>query len=318
MLSMLTVFLMHQAPAPRALLADWVAPEGCPSRADAASMLRPDASPGIVTARVRIDAPRAPPAPWRAVILTEVEGLTRTRVVEASSCEAVARAAVLVIELARTQASGEAPPVEPVPESPPEPPQVELQPAEPPAPPPPADEPGDEVKGRGPRLRLRVSPMVALNVGVFPSVGVALGLGLSFGNQTWRVEVGGLGWQGHRDPSGKAEFGLASGLVRGCRFFALPKLALGPCATVEAGALSVQGLGLADARRSSVGWAAVFAGAKLHLDVFSVVQPWVSADVGVNLIRPRFVVNTPEGYEVLHGLGFPVGRLTIGVEFKWE
>ncbi|MDP3503825.1 MAG: hypothetical protein Q8S33_26040 [Myxococcales bacterium] len=314
MLSMLTVCLLHQAPEPRALLADWLAPEGCPSRADAASMLRPDVSPGIVTARVRIDAPRAPPAPWRAVIFTEVEGLTRTRVVEASSCEAVARAAVLVIELARTQASGAVVPVEPARESPREPPQVE--PAAPSTPP--ADEAGDEVKGRAHRLRLRVSPMVALNVGVFPSVGVALGLGLSFGNETWRLDLGGLGWQGHRDPSGKAEFGLVSGLVRGCRFFALPKLALGPCGTVEAGALSVQGLELADARRSSVGWAAVLVGAKLHLDVFSVVQPWVSADVGVNLIRPRFVVNTPEGYEVLHGLGFPVGRLTIGVEFRWE
>lgn len=316
MLSMLTVCLLHQAPAPRALLADWLAPDGCPSRADAASMLRPDVSPGIVTARVRIDAPRAPPAPWRAVILTEVEGLTRTRVVEASSCEAVARAAVLVIELARTQASGE---VVPAPESPPQPPQVEPQPVEPAAPStPPADEADDDVKGGAPRLRLRVSPMVALNVGVFPSVGVALGLGLSFGNETWRLDLGGLGWQGHRDPSGKAEFGLASGLVRGCRFFALPKLALGPCGTVEAGALSVQGLGLADARRSSVGWAAVLVGAKLHLDVFSLVQPWASVDVGINLIRPRFVINTPEGYEVLHGLGFPVGRLTIGVEFRWE
>ena len=319
MLSTLAALVLQQsAVPPDAFLTEWLAPAGCPTHAQAVAMLRPVRTPDVLTARVRIDAPRTPSAAWRAVIITDVSAQTRSRVVEAVTCEAVTRAAVLVLDLARTQRTLEDPSAAtPVPVT--EPP-LPFEPAvDEPEPPP--STPADDEEPRRPRpfrLRLRLSPMLAANVGLFPSFGVALGLGISFGNETWRLELAAFSWSAHRQPGERVEYGLISGLVRGCRLFTVSRVALGPCATVEAGSLQARGVGFAESRQGQVGWVAVFASGKAHFEATTLIQPWVSLDVGANLIRPQFAVNTPDGYELVHRVGFPMGRLTIGVEFRWE
>ncbi len=160
--------------------------------------------------------------------------------------------------------------------------------------------------------------MLAANVGLFPSFGGALGLGVSFGTETARLELAAFSWSAYREPGKDVEYGLISGLVRGCRLFAVSRVALGPCATVEAGVLEARGVNFAESRQGKVGWFAVFATGKAHFEATTLIQPWVSLDIGVNVIRPQFAVSTPDGYELVHRVGFPMGRLTIGVEFRWE
>lgn len=309
--------LLLQADAPA--IAEWTAPNGCPTHAEAEAALRPR-PPSLLRARVRIDEPKAEKVRWRAVIFTDGVGATRTRVIDGSSCEEVARAALLVIDLARVEAlesaaaptATEASPA-PVPEVAPSalaedaPAPAELEKSEPDGP---ASPPV--------RVSFRLGPTFASNVGVYATPTVGIGLGTSFGNEQWRLGVALFDWLRLADSTNRGEFWLISGSVQGCRQWAFTSWSLGPCMTVEGGSLSAQGLRLTENRAGSVPWLAVRGGAGVRYRAGAHVSPWASVDVGVNLIRPSFVFTGPEGEVVVHRVPLPTARLAIGVELSWE
>lgn len=319
MLQVLTLIMLQQAPATReALLSSWVAPDGCPTHATATALLREPTKPETLTARVRIDAPRAPKTDWRAVIFTDFNGQTRSRVVDAGSCDEVARAAVLIIDLARTEADSavvvDVPTIKDVSA-------VVEDDAEPPAPLPPLKLVEDVLRRpRQPfRIRLRVSPLFTSNVGLFPSPGLGFGVGVSASlGADWRLDLAAFIWIQASVGTSRVEYSLTTGLARVCRLFELGIARLGPCGAVEAGALTARGLRLAERRGGTVGWVAPFLGASAHFDTGSFIHPWASIEAGVNLIRPTFVIASLGGTEVAHQVGFPIGRATVGVELSWQ
>jgi hypothetical protein len=115
----------------------WTAPEGCPTREQVVAELNKAVDAGgkqlpplTASAMVQQDGPT-----WRLELFTEMDGRRGTRVLQADSCDGLARAATLVLALtlgeglARRQqeeiAAKAAPPPPPKPEPPPPPPRVE-------------------------------------------------------------------------------------------------------------------------------------------------------------------------------------------------
>ncbi len=304
--------VLMQAPAER-LHIDWLAPEGCPDRSTLSATLESTVPRNkTFSASVRIDEPKEPGHSWRAVVITRLPEGQRTRVVEATDCARVTDAAVLVVTLAATSLAHEpaldagAAPFFPeldagVPDLPLEPPAAEL----------PRDPPQR-------RLRLRLQPIVGANVGVFPLPGVAVGVAVNFERGPLRLELAGAQWLESQTVETRrgARFNLTSVRLKGCWLFELTELTrLGPCLGAEGGPLSATGLGVSNAARGTVFWAAVLPGATLGFLQSPYVHPWVSLEVGVNLVRPTFSLALPgDTALVAHAVGLPVGRLTIGVE----
>lgn len=318
MLSALLSVLLQQTDA--SAIAEWTAPNGCPTQAEAVASLRPR-PPSLLRARVRIDEPKAEKVRWRAVVFMDGVGPTRTRVIDASSCEEVSRAALLVIDLARVEAlelaaGPSAEQANPAPE-----PNVASRPPLPEdASEPPVLEKAEEDDPTSPPLRFpfRIGPTLASNVGVYPTPTVGIGLATSFGNESWRLNVALFDWLRLTDATNRGSFALFSGSVQGCRQWAIASWTLGPCVTVEGGALSGQGIRLTETRGGTVPWFALRGGAGVRFRAGAHVSPWASLDVGVNLVRPSFVFTAPEGQVLVHRVPLPTARLAIGVELSWE
>lgn len=312
MVSFVMVVLM-QAPVER-LHIDWLAPEGCPDRSTLSATL--DATVPrhkTFSASVRIDEPREPGRAWRAVVVTRLPEGQRTRVVEATDCARVTDAAVLVVTLAATSLAHE----EPLDAgSPPPSPQLDAGvPDEPPLEPSPADLPRDPPPRR---LHLRVQPIIGANVGVFPVPGFSAGLALNFERGPLRLELGLAQWLESQTVETRrgARFSLASVKLKGCWLFGpTEKTRLGPCLGAEGGPLSATGIGVSNGERGTVFWAAVLPGVTLGFLQSPFAHPWVSLEVGVNVVRPRFALALPSDTTLIaHAVGLPVGRLTVGVE----
>jgi hypothetical protein len=294
---------------------EWVAPDGCPSRASLASSLK-DNVPSNRTfhALVRIDEPAAAGRPWHAVVITTADGSQHTRVIDGPDCARLSEAAMLVVTLAATNLppekekewetrSGPATPSAPQDFS------EELTKNETKGPPPSSDPPFS--------FHLRVQPLVGANVGVFSSPAVSAGAALALMKGPVRAQLSVSGWTAF-DPGGRGiRGGLTSVGLKGCWLFD-PREAMhvGPCTSLEVGRMSVVGTGVAMPQTNGVVWGAVFAGATAGFSISKSISGWVSAEVGLNAVRPRFFVTTPTGELTVHQVGAMVGRLVLGIEFE--
>ena len=119
----------------------WTAPESCPTQAEVVQQLSKAVDAGDkelppLAARAVVTQDGAN---WRLELTTEMDGRRGTRLLEADSCEGLARAATLVLALtfgeglARRQAEAEARAAQPAPK----PPQPPPEPSKPPPPEPP-------------------------------------------------------------------------------------------------------------------------------------------------------------------------------------
>lgn len=176
----------------------------------------------------------------------------------------------------------------------------------------------DDPKAPPFRFPFRIGPTVASNMGVYPTPTVGIGLATSFGNELWRLNLAVFDWLHLADSTNRGEFALISGSVQVCKQWALASWNLGPCATVEGGALTARGLRLTETRGGTVPSLAVRGGVGVRYRAGAHVSPWASLDVGANLIRPSFVFTGPEGEVLVHRVPLPTARLAIGVELSWE
>jgi hypothetical protein len=307
----LSLYLAVLLSAPEERLhVEWVAPEGCPSRDTLAASLTDSVPPNrTFHASVRIDEPRQDGQFWQAVVVTTADGDERTRVVKAPDCERVTEAAVLVITLAATSLPKE-------PNPPPTPTRVHA----------PQSSSSDAATSSGTEkdtpppptpftYHLRVQPQVGANVGMFPLPGVSWGVSLAFVTGQLRLQLAyddGPGVQG----SGRTlHADLQSVTLRSCWLFApADRLQLGPCTGLAGARMVAAASGVALPQPTGVGLVSILAGATAGLRLSKSVSPWVAADVGVNLVRPRFLVTTQAGDETVYSLGWLHARLTLGVE----
>ncbi len=160
----------------------WTAPDSCPSRAEVIEELSKAVKSGgkelpPLTARAVVEQDGAT---WRLELTTEIDGVRGTRVLEADSCQGLARAATLVMALTlgeglarRQQAAVEAKAREPKP--------PESKPPEPPPPRPPP-QPAPE--------RTRVLLWAAAAAGTDPLGEFGPGLALGFAVQPSLLRIG--------------------------------------------------------------------------------------------------------------------------------
>lgn len=292
----------------------WVAPEGCPSRSELSSQLEATVPANrTFQASVRIYEPRDEGQPWRAVVVTTADGAEHTRVVDGGDCTHVSDAAVLVVTLAATAL----PPAEPAPR---------VNPAPPIAQPPPVAEDteagGGEPLSRRISLGIRIQPVVAANVGLLPLPGISVGGALTL--STWRLktQLELVGWLTSESPGASrgVRVNLVSAKLQECVIFKPhDAVRVGPCGALEIGRMSVEGTRVPRSEQVGVWWSALLAGATAGFPLRKNITPWVSGELGLNLVRPRFTVEGTGGSStVVYGVGWVMGRLTFGVEIDLE
>lgn len=299
-----------QPPQPERLHVEWVAPDGCPGREELRASLEADVPANhTFHASVRIDEPASEGEAWQAVVVTTVDGAERQRVVHGADCARASAAAVLVITLAATDLPTSKTPRAQLPES-----------AEPPATPPatPAVPTAGGVDAAEPfTFRLRVQPVVGANLGLFPLPGFSLGAAASLSVGRVRALLAVAGWLRSQSPAHRVSVGLTSFRSQGCWLYRpVEAWHVGPCGGAEAGVLEAQGVNITAPARNSVFWVALLGGATGGYSLTRSISVWASANLGLNLVRPRFSVSTPTGPETVFAVGWLMGRVTLGLEVE--
>ena len=317
--------LIASGPVPKARADDgsgftftWRAPEGCP----AASAVEGEidnllGGRAVEHARdsLRVQATVEHGAQWFVTLETESKTASGHRMIEAVTCQGLANATALIVALmidpdAVAARSGKAQAAEPRPV--------------PPAPPAPVPVPAAEAPAaRSVRATHGVLGVAAAgSAGVLPSPDVAVSVSAGVVRPHWRGEARAA--YGLRrvqsdplaEPSGAyGRFSFVAGTVAGCWTFVEPILEMGPCASVELGAVQGRGVGATQTISKSTPWFAVGAGGFLAIKA----NPWlyfpIHADVVFPVWRPRYVfsnVPTPIFQSLSVGL-----RLTAGVELRF-
>jgi hypothetical protein len=310
------VLLLAQSPSAERLRVDWLAPEGCPDGSSLRATLESTVPRNkTFSASVRIDDPREAGKPWRAVITTRSPEGPRTRVVEASDCARVTEAAVLVVTLAATNI-GAADTMESENRS-----STTSADAGVTAPDPDLPSLSDDSRPKKASspffFSIRLQPEVGASVGVFPLPGVSLGLAASFTRGPVRLELAVAQWLNSQTAETRrgARFSLTSVRVKGCWLFSPNETTrVGPCVSSEGGPLSAEGTGIAATQSGRALWLAALGGVTIGFLNSQYVHPWFTLEAGVNIVRPLFLIVTPQGVSSPHDMGWPVGRLTVGVE----
>lgn len=301
----------------------WSAPAGCPSQARViaevdrllgASGARPR-EPLQVTATVDED----PPGRFRVSLETAGEGGPRVRVLHASSCQALADAAAVIIALAIDPAAVASAPEPPPPAAPPAPPP--LPPPPPPRPfvPPPRPRTAPPPPRDSVPLRFHVAAWVLGDIGSLPGVSFAAGGALGLSIASWRIEAGAGAFPSRaaviaNRPTAGGDVSLILGSVGACRDI-LPKgrFEIAPCAGVELGRLHAAGFGISNPTSGDALWSAFKAGglfAWAPMDRFALV---LRLDVVVPFARPSFVL---DNVGPVFRSGPVAGRLGLGVEAR--
>ncbi|MFT3837332.1 MAG: hypothetical protein QM723_10095 [Myxococcaceae bacterium] len=290
---------------------DWTAPTGCPSREELESSLEADVPKNhTFDASVRIEEPDAEGRPWRAIVQTTADGTPHSRTVEGADCKSVSSAAVLVVTLAATsvanddaQASGKA-------SSSPKPP-LDSAPA--------LEQSGTEApRPSDPfRFHLRLQPMLGGNVGLFPLPGFSWGLAAAFMTGHLRAQLAVATWSTPRSrPIRGVQAGLTSVTLRGSWLFnPTQSIQLGPSVAIDMGSLSATGTGITAPMEASSFWGAALAGVGTSFSFGDTISAWVTVEAGINLVRPSYVISTSDGDLTVGRIGWPVGRVTLGLEF---
>lgn len=227
----------------------WTAPDTCPSRADVLEQLSKAVDPKgkelpplSAQAVVQQDGAR-----WRLELTTELDGRKGVRQLESDSCDALARAASLVLALtlgeglARRQAEAEAAAAKPPP----------APAAPPPPPPPPAKPPAAEPR------RTPLSLWLAATAGADPLGAFSPGVALGFGFQPSLLRLGArveatLPRTSELASTGQVQGGTFGGAIEACVAPALPPLQFTACADGGITLLVVEGQGTAEDAQASV------------------------------------------------------------------
>jgi hypothetical protein len=279
----------------------WSAPEECPSQqhveAEIARLVGGDLrlhDGSDLRADVRVSGG----PPWSADLTTQHAGRIGRRSLESPSCQAAADAVALIIALSIDPDAA----VASAQESTAAPPPVLQAPA-----------------SRDRQLQILASVYSQGRVGTLPGTDVGVGLGVGLAGARWRSE---LRWTYglRRDqvaslPSGAAgRFNLAGGSLTECVDVGRMKLALGPCAVVEAGRVSATGYGATAGFSRHAAWLALGGGVFSSLVVSKHLRTSVEVDALVSLYRPDYV------FEEIPGVVFkaPAVGGRVLVDLSWQ
>jgi len=252
---------------------------------------------------------------WLVTLETESKTTSGHRTIEAATCQGLANATALIVALmidpdAVAARSGKA--------------QVDARPPEPPAPSAPASAEAREAPGApGARATsVLAGAAVAGNAGVLPSPDVGVGVSVGVLHPGWRVEV--RADYGPRrvpsdsltDPPGAhGRFSFLAGTLAGCGTFTQPRIELGPCASLEVGAVRGQGVGATQTASQTSPWVGLGAGVFAAIRANARLYFPVHADAVFPLWRPTYVFqNVPTPIFQSWSVGL---RLTAGVELRF-
>jgi hypothetical protein len=343
--------VLHTAPASAApvdVALAWSAPARCPTaRAVQQRLARALADSAADPRGLRA---RATVTDGEHGVLTLVLELDRDdgpvgrRTMQASDCDELATAAVLIVALAvDPNATVEEPPAEPGPAAPPVPgpPPDDGPPAPPePAPPPaeptpvPAATPVPVVREPDATARDRPAPPPTVHAGLRVGAGVSWSVltlaspVITAAATTWgrafRVELGASYWTPVevRAADGPAGGRLQQWTVdmRGCGLLRPGPLELPLCGGLDVGAVHGKGVGVTDPRRVASLRLAFTAGAALvwrPVRWNERVGPFLGAELAVGLVRARFRA-TPAAPGLVYHTPPVGGRVAAGIEVRFR
>ncbi len=306
----------------------WQAPNGCPSReAFIARVSDPSAETRPFSVAVNIE--RVAEATWRAELAITRDGSEEERrVVEGESCQAVADAAALIVEL-RTRRRAEATPEAVVIKPPPPLPETAPQPAavvteEPPERSPATtstrfepsldDEPQRKRTPRGAWLAL--SGGVA--AGVLPGVGGAAAVEGGVDGHAWRVGVAARLVPARIERGVATDidggFTLATAGAIGCYVPRVGAWAFPTCGRVDVGTLRGEGRNATQPRVVWPLWAGVSVAGSARWDASERIAPFVALEGVAALLVPSYAVGSVGG--AFFQAGRWGARAWLGIEIR--
>ncbi len=318
---------------------DWIAPPDCPDlnavRSSVEARLSPDppaGSPFWAGAVARFEGERR----WSLRLETRQAEGSWERVLVGPSCDAVARAAAVILALA-IDPNARSSPAEPSVASfdlpppatgsgraggaaamptPPEPARTPTAPA--------AAAPDGGVSIRAPRraetVRTLVHAFGGLDAGTLPGPTVAAGAGVGLLAGRVRASLAAVyAFPASGTVPDEAERGgdldLVAGSLGVClRAVELRAFAVGPCARGEVGVVRGRGTGVENPRSASAPWYSVGAGAEATYEVGAAVALVARASAIAPLTRPRFFL---ERLGTVHEPAPATGRLELGAEVRF-
>jgi hypothetical protein len=322
----------------------WSAPPGCPSEARVVSevdrLLGKSAARPREPLRVSAMIDEDPPGRFRVSLETRGEGGPRLRVLHASSCQALADAAAVIIALAIDPEAVAAAPEPPPPALPPSPPPA-LPPAAPPSPapssprplssrPPPARvSPRGLVSARPPRppparrasvpVLFHVQGWVLGDVGSLPGASFAAGGALGLSVASFRIEAGAGAFPSRaavivNRPTAGGDVSLVLGSLGACRdVLSSRRFEIAPCLGAELGRLHAEGFGVSSPASGSALWSALKAGGSFSWVPVSRFALSLRLDAVVPLARPAFVL---DNVGPVFRSGPVAGRIGLGIEAR--
>lgn len=306
--------LLGEGPVERVHV-EWLLPDGCPDRPTLAARVA-EAIPRDrrFAATVRVDEPRVEGTSWRAVVRVKLpDGDGGLRVVEGPDCNRVTAAALLVLALAATRQAAESEEDEGP---------VRLSGRTASQDGGVSDDEASEPASAAPeplKLTYSVQALVGASLGVAPALGVGAGVSVAIRSGPVRTELAVLQWLDVGPPEDVpgVQLSLASIKLSSCWLFALPPfLDLGPCVGLEGGPLTGQGRGVPTEGGATVVWLAALGGPALAIQPTPGVRVWLLSEVGVNLVRPTFLLSLDGAEKEAYRVLLPVGRLTLGLELS--
>ncbi len=260
---------------------------------------------------------------FRVSITITVRGERGARVIEATSCERLARATALVIATAADAAA--APPEEPSTTAPPEPSTTAPPSAAPePSPPPPRRTKAPRrspmrTPPHGERGHLRLGAHTYGSVGVLPLGSLGFGLSGGIAHRSFAFEATTIYWheqhllRGPRPGSG-ADVRMLSARLRGCRHIIDMPPELGVCLGIEGGLLQGEGFGLREDAATTQPWGAAIVGLSARRRVTRAWAWSAGAEAGISVVRPELEI---VGFGTVARASWGFARLAAGVELDF-
>lgn len=262
------LLVARPARAAEPLRLTWDAPAECPAGASVRAAAMQDVVPGTRTLEAEAAVVRTERG-WRVTLRTRRGEERGERTIEASSCEGVADATVVVLGLALVDAP---PPRAPV-------------------------APSSTIEAKSATRR---SPVLAIGLGlgaepsILPAAAFGASLSVAWTPGRWRLEADARRWTSESGTvagsAAGARFSLTSLGARLCFAALAGSFSLGPCAGADAELASARGFG-ADANYDrSRAWPALTGGVLARLAVTRWLALRARPEAVVPLSRPSFVV----------------------------
>ncbi|AKU98614.1 hypothetical protein AKJ09_05278 [Labilithrix luteola] len=286
----------------------WQATDGCPNGSsverEVTQLLGPDyhaASRPKATATVRRDGEA-----FVVEVVTEVDGISATRSVSATTCERVAHATAIVLALSLDPARASEEPARDAGEA------SAPKPSESPI----VEEHRETSPSSASDRAFVVGAFAVANVGVLPRAAFGPELQIGWANAGYRLDLG-AAWfppvSATVDTARGGDFELAVASLRGCRTWGLGgRMAAGPCVAFEGGVMTGEGKGIRLPSAGKNSWFAARAGGLLTADAgISPLRLALSLDAEVPMTHDEYAV---DGVGVVHRNAAVAGRGSLGLE----